>query len=208
MTKTALVVDDHPITHFACTRILEELGYGRILTARDGAEARALVRSERPALVVLDLGLGDEEGLVLIERFRHWLPETRVLVFTMHESPALAAAALKVGASGFLTKSADPELFSEAVTAIERGEVFLEHRIAVRLAVASTTGAGDPIACLTPRELQVLKMMAAGHSLSEIADALAISYKTAANTAAGMRRKLGLRNRAELLRFAIRHRLD
>jgi len=207
MTKTALVVDDHPIAHFACARILEELGYGRVFTARDGEEVRELLRRERPDLVVLDLGLGEEDGLLLVERLRRWLPQARILVFTMHETPALAAAALKAGASGFLTKSADPDLFSEAVAAIERDEVFLEHRIAVRLAVASTTGAGDPTSRLTPREIQVLKLMAAGRSLGEIADSLTLSYKTVANTASIVRRKLGLRNRAELLRFAIKHKL-
>lgn len=205
--KTALVIDDHPITHFACSRILETMGYARILAARNIDDASRIVRRETPDFVVLDLGLAGEDGLLLLERLRRWLPDARILVFTMHEIPALAAAALRAGASGFLTKSADPDLFVEAVTVIERGGVFIEHRLATRLAVAAATGESDPTSRLTPREFQVLKLMAGGRSLGEIADELALSYKTVANTAMSIRRKLGFRNQAELLRFAIEHRL-
>jgi len=199
--RVALVVDDHPITHLGCGRLLAELGYGRVLKAMTGAEALAALETEQPSVVVLDIALPDAPGLTLIAPIRERAPEAMVLVFSMNDQPGFAARALAEGAQGFLSKNAAPEEFATAIRALEAGEYYLSPAVALALATRQA-GAGRR-AELTEREEQVLALIGAGRSLQQIADEIGISYKTVANTSSTLKRKLNVTGMPGLVREAL-----
>lgn len=200
--KRALVVDDHPVTHLGCRRLLGDLGYAEVLEARDGESGCRLAARHRPALIVLDLGLPGVGGLQLIPQLRERAPEARILIFSMNEGAVFAAKALEAGASGYLTKSSAPEDFTAAVRSLEAGRVFLERAMATELALLNV-GGRDPMKGLSAREHQVLRLLGRGRSHSEIAAEIHVSYKTVANTCALLKRKLGARSLSDLIRLAI-----
>ena len=201
-TRMALVVDDHPITHLGCGRLLADLGYGRVLKAMSGAEALAVLEAETPAVVVLDIALPDTPGLSLIAPIRDRAPKAAILVFSMNDQPGFAAKALAEGAQGFLSKNAAPDEFSAAIRALEAGEFYLSPGHALALAVRQVGAAGDPTA-LTTREEQVLSLIGQGRTLQEIADQIGVSYKTVANTSSTLKRKLGVSGMTGLIRQAL-----
>lgn len=205
--KCALVVDDHPVTHLGCRRLLADLGYQEVLEARDAGAACRLAARYRPGLIVLDLGLPGVGGLQLIPQLRQKAPAARILVFSMNEGPVFAAKALEAGAGGYLTKSSAPEDFTAAVRTIEAGRVFLERAMATELAVLNVGGGRNPLGGLTAREHQVLRLIGRGRSHAEIAAEIHVSYKTVANTCAILKQKLGARSLSELIRLAIQQEL-
>lgn len=205
--KTALVVDDHPVTHLGCRRLLADAGYEQVLEARDAETACRLAVRHRPPLIVLDLGLPGVGGLQLIPQLLERVPDTRILVFSMNEGPVFAAKALEAGAQGYLTKNSAPEDFAAAVATLESDRVFLEREMATELALFGVGGRRDPLQDLTPREHQVLRLVGRGRSHGEIAEEIHVSYKTVANTCAILKRKLGARSLSELIRLAIEQEL-
>ncbi|PTW49633.1 response regulator [Rhodovulum kholense] len=203
MTRSALIVDDHPVTHIGCGQLLRDLGYDEILEALNERIAYRLAETCRPGLIVLDLGMPGPGGLNMIGPLLARAPDAAILVFTMNEQAVFAAKALEAGARGYLSKNSAPEDFLEAVRTLERGDIFLPHRLAVSVASMKIGGKSDPLSALTEREHQVLRLLGRGEDLQSIANALCISYKTAANTSSQLKRKLGLRNTTELIRLAI-----
>ncbi|SIO30592.1 two component transcriptional regulator, LuxR family [Rhodovulum sp. ES.010] len=199
----ALIIDDHPVTHIGCGQLLRDLGYDTIHEAMTDREAYRLAEAHRPGLIVLDLGLPGAGGLHMIGPLLARAPAARVLVFTMNEQTVFAAKALEEGARGYLSKNSAPEEFVAAVETLERGEIFLSHAVAVAVAAMRVGGTADPLAALSEREHQVLRLLGRGDDLQSIADALCISYKTAANTSSALKRKLGVRNTSELIRVSI-----
>lgn len=196
----AMVVDDHPITHLGCGRLLADLGYGPVLKAMSGDEALAqLDAGHRPALVVLDISLPGAGGLALIGPILARAPGAAILMFSMNDQPGFASRALAEGARGFLSKNAAPEEFAAAVRAVAAGEVYLSHKQALALATQGRSRA----ATLTDRETEVLSLVGQGRSLQQIADALGVSYKTAANTTSTLKRKLGVASMTGLIRIAV-----
>jgi two-component system invasion response regulator UvrY len=201
--KTALVIDDHPVTHLGCRQLLAELGYERVLEALSDQEALSLAKAHVPALIVLDLGMPGLGGLNLIDPLLRHVPQARILIFSMNEQAVFVSKALSAGAAGYLTKNSGPDQFHAAIRALEAGKVFLEHDMAMAVATAKIGGHADPLSLLTEREYQVLRLLGQGDDLQAIADALLISYKTAANTSSAIKKKLGARNTTELVRYAI-----
>lgn len=201
--RTALVVDDHPITHVGCRRLLVEVGYERVLEALTAEEACRLASLHQPALIVLDLGLPGGGGLHLLPGLLARVPKAMVLVFSMNESPIFAAQALEGGARGYLSKSSSPEDFITAVRTIEDGEIYLERAMATELAMLNVGMRSDPLAALSAREHQVLQLVGKGCSHGEIAERVHVSYKTVANICALLKRKLNVRNHSDLIRLAI-----
>ncbi|MHA6345348.1 response regulator [Roseivivax sp. CAU 1761] len=206
--KTGLIVDDHPVTHLGCGQLLEELGYDTILNAHAEAEALSLAASGAPGLVVLDLGLPGVGGLKLIEPLLRRAPAARILIFSMNEQTAFVAKALAAGAHGYLSKNSRPEDFLEAVRALEAGRAYLSHDMAMSVALARSGRQGDPLDALTEREHQVLRLISQGKSLQAIAEALHISYKTAANASSAVKRKLGAKSTGDMIRYAMTAGLD
>ena len=204
MTKRALVIDDHPITHLGASRLLRDLGYDPVGQAMSGEEALdQLTRDAAPDLIVLDISLPGAGGLDLVTPLLAAAPDARILVFSMNDQTGFAARALQAGAQGFLSKNAPPSDFRDAVRTLEAGEFYLAPKQAMALATLRAGAAGDPLGALSDRERQVLALIGQGHALQAIADQLGVSYKTAANTSSALKKKLGVDGINGLMKFAL-----
>lgn len=204
--RTALVVDDHPITHLGCGQLLRDAGYEVILEAMDATEAYRQASGAQPDLIILDLGLPGVGGLNMIQHLRNRCPHAAILIFSMNEQAIFAAQALENGASGYLSKNSGPDDFRDAVKTVMDGETYLERKMALRLATMNVSGnARGPLAELTQREQQVLRLIGRGADLQSIADQINVSYKTAANVSSALKKKLGARGLPDLIRTAIQN---
>jgi DNA-binding NarL/FixJ family response regulator len=202
--KSALVIDDHPITHLGANRLLRELGYERIGQAMSGEDALAqLSGGDAPDLIVLDISLPGQGGLDLVTPLRDAAPDARILVFSMNDQTGFAARALQAGAQGFLSKNAPPADFRDAVRMLEGGEFYLSPKHAMALATLRAGASADPLGALSDRERQVLALIGRGLGLQAIADELDVSYKTAANTSSALKKKLGVDGINGLMKFAL-----
>ena len=175
--KTALVIDDHPITHLGASRLLRDLGYDSIGQAMSGDEALSQLRAAEtpPGLIVLDISLPGTGGLDLVAPLREIAPEAHILIFSMNDQTGFAARALQAGAQGFLSKNAPPDDFRAAIRTLEAGEFYLSPKQAVALATLRAGASADPLAALSERERQVLGLIGRGLSLQAIADQLQVS---------------------------------
>ena len=202
--KSALVIDDHPVTHLGAGRLLRDLGYGRIDQAMTAAEAMTRARAAAHGLILLDITLPDGDGLTLIDALHEVAPDAAILVFSMNDQTGFAARAIQAGAQGFLSKNAAPEEFRQAVRRVEAGEFHLspQHAMALATMRAGAVG-GDPVAQLSGREDQVLRLIGKGLSLQAIADEIGVSYKTVANTSSRLKQKLGVDGMNGLMRIAL-----
>ncbi|ODT59224.1 MULTISPECIES: response regulator transcription factor [Paracoccus] len=204
MTKRALVIDDHPITHLGASRLLRDLGYDPVGQAMSGEEALdQLTRDAAPDLIVLDISLPGAGGLDLVAPLRAAVPDARILIFSMNDQTGFAARALQAGAQGFLSKNAPPADFRDAVRTLEAGEFYLSPKQAMALATLRAGAADDPLGALSDRERQVLALIGQGLGLQAIADQLGVSYKTAANTSSALKKKLGVDGINGLMKFAL-----
>jgi two-component system invasion response regulator UvrY len=197
-----LLVDDHAIVRSGLRRLFAALPGVQILEAATGREALAVVRAERPALVVLDLNLPGLGGLELLRRVLTEHPQARVVVLSMHAEALYATRALRAGAAGYLSKNASPEELLEAVRRVAEGGRYIEADIAQGLALQAA-GAGSLMERLTERDLEIMRLLGDGQGLSYIADALGVSYKTIANTCSQIKAKLGVARTADLVRLSI-----
>ena len=197
-----LIVDDHAIVRDGLRRMLATVQQVEVVEAATGRDALALARLERPDLVILDLNLPGLGGLELISRLLLDDRARRILVLSMHAEPLYAARALDAGATGYLSKNASPDELLEAVRKVAAGGRYVEADIAQAIAVRGAE-AGEPIGRLSTRDLEILRLLAAGKSLAEIADALGVGYKTVANTCTQIKTKLGLSRTADLVRFSV-----
>lgn len=204
-----LVVDDHPIVRSGLRRLLGgERGYD-VREAASGREALATVREWRPALVVLDLSMPGMGGLEVIPRLRLEDPAIRILVLTMHTEAIYATRALQAGAAGFIGKTAAPDRLLEAIKRLAAGHNYIDHEIAQELALAAVRAPGGaqglPLQDLSPREVEILRLLGDGSSLQQIADAIGFSYKTAANCCGQLKVKLRVSRTADLVRIAVQN---
>ncbi len=197
-----LIVDDHAIVRDGLRRMFATIQEVGVVEAANGRDALAVARQERPDLVILDLNLPGLGGLELISRLLLDDRSRRILVLSMHAEPLYAARALDAGATGYLSKNASPDELLEAVRKVAAGGRYVEADIAQAMAVGRAT-AGEPISRLSTRDLEILRLLAAGKSLAEIAEALGVGYKTVANTCTQIKTKLGLSRTADLVRFSI-----
>ena len=204
MTKRALVIDDHPITHLGASRLLRDLGYDPVGQAMSGEEALdQLTRDAAPDLIVLDISLPGAGGLDLVAPLRAAVPDARILIFSMNDQTGFAARALQAGAQGFLSKNAPPADFRDAVRTLEAGEFYLSPKQAMALATLRAGAADGALGALSDRERQVLALIGQGLGLQAIADQLGVSYKTAANTSSALKKKLGVDGINGLMKFAL-----
>lgn len=204
MSKRALVIDDHPITHLGASRLLRDLGYDDVGQAMSGEEALTQLQDgPLPDLIVLDISLPGAGGLDLVAPLRQKAPKARILIFSMNDQTGFAARALQAGAQGFLSKNAPPADFREAVHVLEAGEFYLAPKQAMALATLRAGAADDPLGALSDRERQVLTLIGQGHGLQAIADRIGVSYKTAANTSSVLKKKLGVDGINGLMKFAL-----
>ncbi len=202
-----LIVDDHPIVASGCRALLAGEPEIAILEAADAESGERVFFAERPDICVLDINLPTVSGFELARRILARAASARIIMFSMNDDPVFAARAINSGAKGYVSKSGDPCDLVEAIREVGKGGVYLPPAIAKSIAFAGPAFAQSPLSKLTSREIEILRLLSAGKSLSEIAWLVHSSYKTIANTSSIIRQKLGLRSASELVRFAIESRL-
>ena len=203
-----LIVDDHRIVASGCRALFADDPEIVIQDASDAESGERLYREQRPDICVLDINLPTVSGFELARRILDHDATSRIIMFSMNDDPIFAARAIDIGAKGYVSKSGDPYDLVEAVHEVGKGGTYLPPAIAQRIAFAGPLLANSPLSKLTSREIEILRLLSAGKSLTEIAWMVHSSYKTIANTSSIMRQKLGLRTSAELVRFAIENSLS
>jgi two-component system response regulator NreC len=197
-----VLADDHQVVRSGLRVLLQSDGRFEVLgEAGSVAETIATVRGCRPRVLVLDLNMGGESSLDAIPALRADVPETQIVVLTMQENPAFAQAALRAGAVGYVLKdAADSELMNAVVLAAD-GRTYLNPELGARLAAQPAEGDAQSDN-LSPREVEVLKLIALGHTNGEIASSLFLSVRTVESHRAHIQQKVGLTTRAELVGYA------
>jgi DNA-binding NarL/FixJ family response regulator len=198
-----LIVDDHPIVASGCRALLAGDAGIVILEASDAESGERTFVAEQPDVCVLDINLPSVSGFELARRILAHSASARIIMFSMNDDPIFAARAIEAGAKGYVSKSGDPGDLVEAIREVGKGGTYLPPAIARSIAFAGPSFAKSPLAKLTSREIEILRLLSTGKSLSEIAWQVHVSYKTIANTSSIMRQKLGVRTSAELVRLAI-----
>ncbi|MFZ4573554.1 MAG: response regulator transcription factor [Phycisphaerales bacterium] len=205
---TILIVDDHAMVRKGLRMMLEsQPDFAVVGEAGTVHEALELAPRVRPQVITLDLSMPGPSGVASVERLRQSAPDARIVVVTMHDDPAYVRSAIAMGASGYLNKSAaDSELIA-AVRAVARGRVFIDVGDAATLEsilspAAPQTGK-KPLDSLSEREREVLGQVARGYTNQQIADEIGLSVKTVESYRARLMKKLGLKERADLVRLAL-----
>ena len=211
MTLRILIVDDYEVVRRGIRTLIEgQPGWEICGEANTGPAAVDAAARLEPDLVILDLGLPELHGLEVTRRIRHRRPETEVLVLTMHASEELIRQVLRAGAHGYVLKSDAGEQLIAAVRSLERHMPFLTSRVTEVVLDGFLRGAaedGTPGETLTPREREVLQLVAEGRSSKNIAGRLGVTVKTVESHRASLMRKLHLRTVADLVRYAVRNGL-
>ena len=198
-----LIVDDHPIVASGCRAVLADEPQIVLLEASDAESGERAFSAEHPDICVIDINLPTVSGFELGRRILARDPSARLIMFSMNDDPAFAARAIEIGARGYVSKTGDPHDLVEAIREVGNGGTYLPPAMARSIAFAGPAFARSPLSKLTSREMEILRLLSAGKSLSEIAWLVHSSYKTVANTSSIIRQKLGVRTSVELVRFAI-----
>jgi two-component system invasion response regulator UvrY len=198
-----LIVDDHRIVASGCRALFADDPDIEILEAADAEAGERVFNDQHPDISVLDINLPTVSGFELARRILARTASARIIMFSMNDDPVFAARAIEIGAKGYVAKTGDPQDLVEAIREVGKGGVYLPSAIARSIAFAGPAFARSPLSRLTAREMEILRLLSAGKSLSEIAWMVHSSYKTVANTSSIMRQKLGVRTSAELVRLAI-----
>ena len=206
-TVTKIVIaDDHAVVRTGLKMVLDaEEGIEVVAEAGDVEAALRAVRAYHPHVLVLDLNMPGEPSLQAIPRFIEQAPETAIVVLTMQQDPAFAREALRSGARGYVLKEAADAELVQAVRLARDGRTYLNPELGARMA-AEPPPSGPPDD-LTERELEVLRLIALGHTNSEIAGRLYLSTRTVETHRAHIQQKLRRTSRAELVRYALEHDL-
>ncbi len=198
-----VLADDHAVVRTGYRRLLElEDDMEVIADFGDSDSTCAWFARHAADVLVLDLSMPGRGGLETLARVKARQPALRVLVFSMHDSPAMVDQALKAGADGYLTKSSEPDALIDAVRRVARGERPLSADVAAAMAEAADVHLG-----LSPREFEIFRLLAAGRTVEQIATRLFLSVKTVANYQTSIRQKTGLASVLEMYRHADAHRL-
>jgi two-component system response regulator NreC len=205
-----ILVDDHAVVRSGLRMLLEaQTDMEIVAEAETGAEAVRAVRLNKPDIVLMDIQMPDMNGIEATKEIKRTSPQTAVLALTMHEDDQYFFEMLHAGASGYVPKRAAPDELVSAIRAVARGEVFLYPSLASRLVkdyLKRAEASDQPLLYddLTPREREVLILIAEGLSNAEIAQELVISIKTVDRHRENTMRKLNLHSRVDLVKYAIR----
>jgi two-component system response regulator NreC len=202
---TIVLADDHAVVRVGLRMLLDaEPGFEVVAEAGNTRDAARFVRGHHPDVLVLDLNMPGESGLELIPRICEEAPDTRIVVLTMQRGPAFARQALSSGALGYVIKDAADVELVQAVRLAASGQLYLNPQLGARLAATPADARpGD----LSERELEILRLIALGHTNPEIAAQLFLSVRTIESHRAHIHQKLDLSTRADLVRFALQHGL-
>jgi two-component system response regulator NreC len=204
---TIVIADDHQVVRSGLRMLLEaEEGFEVLAEAGDVPTTERRVRAYHPRVLVLDLNMPGESSLPAIPRIREASPETQIVVLTMQNDPAFAREALRSGAVGYVLKEAADGELVQAVKLAAEGRTYLNPELGARLAAEPPEPAGPPDD-LSLREIEVLKLIALGHTNSEIAGNLYLSVRTVESHRAHIQQKTRRTTRAELVSYAREHGL-
>lgn len=209
MTRV-VIADDHTIVREGLKQLLTAAGDIEVVgEAVDGHEALARVRNVEFDVLVLDMSMPGKAGMELIRQIKSEKPKLRIVVLTMHQENQYAVRAIRAGASGYLTKDSASAQLVHAIRKVASGGAFISAEVAEQLAhQAHGASSAVPHEALSDREFQVLQLLVAGVSLTDIGEQLHLSVKTISTHKARILEKLGLANQAELIRYAIAHGLS
>jgi DNA-binding NarL/FixJ family response regulator len=203
-----MLVDDHRLFRAGLRALLQTLaGVEVVAEAGDGREALALVQAQAPDVVLMDLMMPGLNGLDATARILRQYPDTRVIILSMSAGEDSVLQALRAGAAGYLVKTADPAEVERALRAVTQGETFLNSAIAQHVVgayVGKISKEQTSLERLSPRQREVLQLIAEGHTTREIAHQLGISRKTAETYRADLMKTLDIHDIASLTRYAIR----
>ncbi|HKR40677.1 MAG TPA: response regulator transcription factor [Paraburkholderia sp.] len=203
-----LIADDHAIVRGGLKQIIATTS--DIIVAAEATQGAEVVDKLRTCvidLLLLDMTMPGISGVDLIRRVRAEQPSLPVLVLSIHDEAQVASRALRAGATGYLTKDSDPDLLLAVIRKLADGGRFIDPKLVDAMVFETQRGDVPPHEVLSDREFQVLQMLAAGMSINEIAEACALSAKTISTHKMRLMQKLGLSNNAEVIRYAIRHRM-
>lgn len=201
MSISVLIVEDHPVVRSGIRMLLTEEGDIEVLgEANNGREALTMLDGVRPDLLLLDISMPEVNGLEVTQQVRERFPTLPILILTMHEDERYFFQLLRAGATGYIVKGAAPNDLVSAVRAVAAGQAYLYPSLARLLAK-------EPDTVLSARELEVLQLTAQGLTAREVGKKLSISSNTVERHRANIMSKLGVSNRAELIRYAIRRGL-
>jgi two-component system, NarL family, invasion response regulator UvrY len=200
---TVLLVDDHAVVREGYRRLLERHGDIVVIgEAADATEAQAMFRALAPQIVVMDITLPGLSGIEAMRRMLDHEPDTRVLIFSMHEEVIFAKRALQAGAFGYLTKASAPSVLVEAVHTVASGRKYLSAAVANALALRADALDATAHNGLSAREFEVLRQLVQGQSINDIARSMGINPKTVSNHQSLIRQKLGADSAVQLLSIA------
>lgn len=212
-TLRVLLVDDHELVRLGLTTLLQEVpGVTVVGEAGSGKEALQACEALAPDLVLLDIRLPDESGVVTCRKIRQRWPDTQVVMLTSFVNEDLVTEAVLAGAAGYVLKQVGSEELLQAIEAVRRGEAWLApqatQQVLQKLRRFEQLADASAFKDLSRRELEVLYLISQGKSNREIAEALFVSEKTVRNHVTSLLNKLGLSNRVELAIYAVRHHID
>ncbi len=205
---TVLLIDDHPVVRNGYRRLLESTSDIHVLADADNGETGcSLYQEYMPDVTIIDLNLDKQgiDGLETIHRIKTKNPAANILVFSMHSNEIMVQRALKMGATGYITKQSNLEQLLKAVRQVSQGRVYIDPELASNLLTDKVLGksSGNPLHVLSKREFQLFKLLAEGNSVAQIAEMISISPKTVGVHQASIMKKLKLQNTSQLVRLAI-----
>ncbi len=211
---SVLLADDHTLVRAGLRTLVDALPDVQVVAeASDGRAALRLIKTLRPDVVLMDIGMAGMNGLEATARAAKEFPQVRIIMLSMHTSEEYVLRALRSGATGYLLKDANPAELEIAIRAVANGETYLspgvsKHVVAEYLrrvgAVSAGVAAENPYASLTPRQRETLQLIAEGHSTKQIAQILGLSVKTVESYRAELMERLNIHDIAGLVRYAIR----
>lgn len=207
-TAKVLLVDDHPTFREGLKSVINHLGGLAVCAEADNLNSAMLsLESEAPDMMVVDLNLGDDSGLRLIQQARRTHPNLRILVASMYEEFMYGERAIKAGANGYICKQDNPEKLAEALELVCGGDMYISKQLANRMLQHQASGApqetDEPVNTLSERELQIFNLIGNGYSSKEIAAKLHVSPKTVDAHREHIKRKIGVSDSTRLVHRAV-----
>mgnify|MGYP000038248597 CR=1 FL=1 len=199
-----IIADDHAVVRQGYSSLLSTmLAPCEVLEASNGDQAFGLCQTEDPDIVIMDVNMPGISGVEATRRILQRNADINILFFSMYDESPVVAQAMDAGAKGYITKSCTPEVLIDAVTKVSSGHLYVEHELAMRLAVSRPEQKDQRLKDMTQREFEIFVMLAQGSSVQEISEQLFISNKTVSNYTSILKSKLQISSTAELVHLAI-----